>query len=198
MKKFTIVDDYIKAHGQWHNELTLLRNIFLQTEMEENIKWNSPVYSLNGKNIAGLAAFKNYVGIWFFQGVFLKDNKKVLVNAQENKTAALRQWRFQSVNDIDEKLVKSYLKEAIQNQKEGKELKPQKKKPLIIPTELQQAFKADKKLKTAFDAFTLSRQREFTDYITEAKRQATKISRLEKIKPMILTGTGLHDKYRNC
>ncbi|WP_330443122.1 hypothetical protein [Flavobacterium sp. C4GT6] len=29
-----------------------------------------------------------------------------------------------------------------------------------------------------------------------AKREATKLSRLEKIKPMILKGIGLNDKYR--
>jgi len=34
--------------------------------------------------------------------------------------------------------------------------------------------------------------------LAEAKREATKRSRLEKVLPMIRDGQGLHDKYRNC
>ena len=51
--------------------------------LEENVKWGTPVYSLNGKNVVGITAFKSYVGLWFFQGIFLKDPFKYLVNAQE-------------------------------------------------------------------------------------------------------------------
>ena len=36
------------------------------------------------------------------------------------------------------------------------------------------------------------------EYISKAKREATKQSRLEKIKPKILRGVGLHDKYKDC
>ena len=32
--------------------------------------------------------------------------------------------------------------------------------------------------------------------ISEAKREATQIARLEKIKPMIMQGIGLNDKYK--
>jgi uncharacterized protein YdeI (YjbR/CyaY-like superfamily) len=35
------------------------------------------------------------------------------------------------------------------------------------------------------------------EYINEAKQEKTKLSRLEKIKPMILSNIGLHDKYRS-
>jgi len=36
------------------------------------------------------------------------------------------------------------------------------------------------------------------EYIETAKREATKTSRLEKIKPMILQAVGSNDKYKNC
>ncbi len=39
---------------------------------------------------------------------------------------------------------------------------------------------------------------EYYNYIIEAKKEATELSRLEKIKPNILKGSGLHDKYKNC
>ena len=49
-----------------------------------------------------------------------------------------------------------------------------------------------------FESFSLSKKREYTDHISEAKREATQQKRLEKIIPMILRGAGLHDKYKNC
>lgn len=39
---------------------------------------------------------------------------------------------------------------------------------------------------------------EFCDHVASAKREATKQSRLDKIRPMILDGIGLHDTYKNC
>ncbi len=52
----------------------------------------------------------------------------MLINAQEGKTRAMRQWRFGSVDEIDKKLVLEYVQEAIQNQKDGKQIKPEKTK----------------------------------------------------------------------
>ena len=61
----------------------------METELLETIKWGVPVYTLNDKNVLGMGAFKSYVGIWFFQGAFLDDPQKKLINAQEGKTKAL-------------------------------------------------------------------------------------------------------------
>ncbi len=192
------VTQYINDKNTWTQELNLLRSVLLELPLKETIKWSAPVYVYKGKNILGIAAFKNYCGMWFFQGSFLKDDEKVLENAQEGKTYAMRQWRFYKLSDINPDLVKKYALEAIKNSEEGKELKPTRNtKPLIIPPELQSAFD-DEKLKISFEKFTLSKKREFADHITEAKREATKLKRLEKIIPMILNGVGLHDKYKNC
>ncbi len=40
------------------------------------------------------------------------------------------------------------------------------------------------------------KQRDYCEYIAEAKQQKTKESRLEKIIPMISKGQGLNDKYK--
>ena len=61
------------------------------------------------KNVAGLAGFKSYFGIWFFNGVFLKDEQGILISAQDGKTKSLRQWRFYSIDDIEEKLISSLI-----------------------------------------------------------------------------------------
>ena len=199
MKKVNSVEEYIETHEYYSAELTILRDIINSTEMEEALKWSAPVYTINGKNVVGLGAFKNHFGIWFFNGVFLKDEQKLLVNAQEGKTKALRQMRFSSINDIEKHAVLHYVKEAIANQKAGKEIKPDRtKKETIIPKELQQTLDKDKNFAEHFNILSSGKQREYCEHIATAKRDATKLSRLEKIKPMILSGVGLHDKYKNC
>jgi len=198
MKKITSIEEYIELHPKWGTLLSTLRAVLLSTELEENIKWNSPVYSLNGKNVVGLGAFKNHAGIWFFQGVFLDDVQNMLVNAQEGKTKALRQWRFEN-NEVDNiELVKSYVVEAIENQKLGKEIKAERNKELVLPIMLIESLNKISSFKNSFEKLSLSKRREYADYISQAKSETTKISRLEKIAPMIEAGKGLHDKYKNC
>jgi len=198
MKKVTSVEEYIETNENFSEALTLLRSIINKTELNEAIKWSAPVYDLDGKNVVGLGAFKNHFGIWFFNGVFLKDEHNLLVNAQE-KTKALRQMRFESISDIKKDMVLAYVKEAIDNQKAGKEIKPDRtKKKTVIPLELKAALDKDKALQSSFNALSPSKQREYCEHIETAKREPTKLSRLEKIKPMILKGAGLHDKYKNC
>ena len=199
MKKVNSVEEYIESNAHWVVALTQLRDIIQETELVETLKWSAPVYTINGKNVVGIGAFKNHFGIWFFNGVFLKDEQHVLVNAQEGKTKALRQWRFTSLNDINKPLVLAYIKEAIENQKLGKEIKSEKKgNHVVIPSELEDALKLNTDLNQSFKALSPYKQREYAEYIDTAKREATKQIRLEKITLMILQGVGLHDKYKNC
>ena len=193
------VINYIEKKQQWKLELELLRKVVLACDLEETIKWGAPVYMSNGKNILGLSAFKSYVGLWFFQGGTLKDTHKVLMNAQEGKTAAMRQWRFSSLEEIDVDLINAYVKEAVENQEKGNIIKPQKNtKPLIIHPLLQKELASNTEFSKQFESFSLSKKREYADHISEAKREATQQKRLEKIIPMILNGVGLYDKYKNC
>ena len=199
MAKVTSVEEYIEQHSDYAEALELLRNIINTTELDETIKWSAPVYAINGKNVVGLGAFKHHFGIWFFNGVFLKDEQNLLINAQENKTKALRQMRFKSINEINKAAVLAYVKEAIENQKLGKEIKPERKtKAVVVPDELGAVFKSNSELHTAFNALTPGKQREYCEHVSSAKREATKLSRIEKITPMILQGLGLYDKYKNC
>ena len=122
MKSAKSVDEYIADAGTWKSELKRLREILRSTELQEDVKWGGPCYTYDGKNVVGMAGFKSYFGLWFHQGALLKDQKKVLMNAQEGKTKALRQWRMQTAKDIKPALVKSYVKEAIKLTKEGKKI----------------------------------------------------------------------------
>ena len=199
MKKPLNVDVYINQNLEWADAIQLLRDIFLDAELDETIKWMFPVYMLGKKNILSISATKKHIGIWFFQGVFLKDETKELVNMQEGKTKAMRQWQFQSLEEIHQQTerIQSYVFEAIENQKQGKELKPiRTPKPVIIPDELRDYLHQNKSTKIAFDSLSKSQRREYAEYITAAKRLNTKIKRLEKIGALILEGKGLNDKYR--
>lgn len=183
--------------NQWPEELDFLKSLIAKTELEEMTKWGGTVYTINKKNVLGLGGFKSYVAIWFFNGVFLKDEKKVLVNANEGVTKALRQWRFSSKEELmkNEKSILDYINEAIANEKAGLAFKPEKKEEIVSEL-LNAEFKSNSILKKAFEAFTPYKQREFLEYVETAKQEKTKLTRIEKIKPMILEGIGLNDKYR--
>jgi len=114
MQRAESVDDYIENAEHWRPELERLREVLTSTELEETVKWGGPCYTLDGKNIVGMGAFKSYVGLWFHQGALLSDPEGMLVNASEGKTKALRQWRFTSGKDIKPRLIKKYVNEAIE------------------------------------------------------------------------------------
>lgn len=93
MEKNATAAEYISKQSEWQKELILLRDLLLDTEMEQTIKWGIPVYTVNGKNVVGIGAFKSYFGLWFYQGSFLKDPHNVLVSGGE-ATRGMRQLRL--------------------------------------------------------------------------------------------------------
>jgi uncharacterized protein YdeI (YjbR/CyaY-like superfamily) len=192
------VEDYIEQHPRWTTALQKLRRILNGAGLEETIKWGAPCYTVDGGNVVGIAAFAGHVALWFHQGVFLGDPDGVLINAQEGKTRALRQWRFSSDRDIKVARVRAYVREAIDNCTAGKSIKPDRNKPLVVPAELAAAMAKSPALERAFAALSVGRQREYADHIAAAKQVKTKASRVASILPMIEAGVGLHDKYRNC
>lgn len=196
MERSASAEEFISKHPQWEELLTALRRTLLSTGLEETIKWGVPVYTLGGKNVVGLTAFKKYSALWFFQGALLRDEAGLLVNAQEGKTRAQRQWRFDSPGDFDEEQVLVYLREAIENQRQGKTVKPAPRKAVSIPEELNLAFRENPDLEQRFGALAPYKQREYAEYISQARREDTRRRRLEKIIPMIGAGKGLNDRYR--
>jgi len=174
-----------------------LREFLQQTELEENWKWSFPTYTLNGKNVVGVASFKHYFGLWFFNGVLLSDPKNLLHNAQEGKTKAMRHLKFKAIDDLDMEVVKNYVNEAITHSREGKTVTiiPTPSK-MIVTTLLKEALMNDEQLQIHYDALPQSKQLEFNTYIAEAKREDTKQRRLEKSITLILNDQGLNDTYK--
>jgi len=197
MNKATSVDEYIESHIKWSVGFKKLRKLMLDLGLEEAIKWGAPVYMLDKKNVVGLVGFKSFLSLWYYQGALLKDKRGVLINAQEGVTKAQRQIRFMASDQIDLSLIKEYTLEAMDNQKAGRAIKADTKKPLIVPEELKTAFADSLTLKSAFDNLALSKRREYADHISLVKRSETRTNRLNKIIPMIFDGVGLSDKYRS-
>lgn len=181
---------------KWSEELGILANIISKHPLKKAIKWGAEVFTYNGRNVVSYGGFKNHFTLWFYNGVFLKDKYKTLINAQEGKTKSLRQWRFTSKDEINEKKIDAYIKEAIEIEKKGLRVQPERFIPLPVPDLLAKELKMSKALKAGFEKLTPGRQKEYISYINEAKQEQTKLNRLEKIKPMIKNGTGLNDKHK--
>ena len=172
--------------NQWDNEIEQLHAIIRKTSLIETTKWGGPVYT---------TTIKMFWELEVYNGVFLNDEKKLLINANEENTKSLRQMRFNSVDEIDEKLILGYIKEAIEIEEKGLII-PKEKKETIVPELLQNELDKNIDLNTKFKSFSPYKQREFIEHITSAKQEKTQLARLEKVIPMILEGKGLNDKYR--
>ena len=186
----------MQNNSQWTEELERVASIINKLPLEKTIKWGAEVFTYNGKNVVSYGGFKNYFTVWFYNGVFLEDRYNVLVSAQEGKTKSLRQWRFTSIDEIDEKKIIEYIYEAIEIEKKGLKIQPEKFVAIPISELLETEFKKDNSLKTAFEKLTPGKQKEYIVFINEAKQETTKLKRIEKIKPMILQSIGLNDKYK--
>lgn len=197
MYKPTSAEDYI-AHAPEHYQpgLIAMREILLDTDMEESIKWNIPVYGFGKKNVASLFYAKSYLGVWFMHGSLLADPDGLLINASPGKTVGQRQLRFGDSEEVDVALIRGFLAEAVSNQQDGLEFVATPRGPLEVPPELQRELEADPGLATAFAGFTPYKQREFCESISGVKRAETKARRVMKAIEMIRAGVGLTDKYR--
>ena len=92
---------------KWSQELARLKTILSTTDLVETKKWGIPVFTFDGKNVVGIAGFKEHFALWFYNGVFLKDKQQVLQASGDN-TKALRQMRFHSMEEINDELVLNY------------------------------------------------------------------------------------------
>ncbi|WP_270181294.1 YdeI/OmpD-associated family protein [Alkalihalobacillus sp. CinArs1] len=186
------VDGFLKKAKQWKEEFETLREIILDCDLTEDMKWMHPCYMYDDKNIVLIHGFNEYCAILFHKGALLKDPHGILIQQTENVQAA-RQVRFTNVNEIVElaPILKDYIKEAIEVEKAG--LKVEMNKDIQIPEELQQKFNESPQLKKAFEELTPGRQRAYGFYFSKAKQSKTRVSRIEKYVPHILEGKGLND-----
>ncbi len=193
-KKNPKVDFYFKKSKKFQKEILKLREILLETELEEQLKWGVPCYTLNDKNIILIHEFKEYCAICFFQGALLNDPYGLLIQQTKNVQAA-RQIRFADMETIIdlESTLKEYIQEAIKNEKVGMKIVKRKTEDYPVPEEFQKKLEERPDLKTAFESLTPGRQRGYLLYFAAAKQSKTRLSRIEKYIQPILDGKGVDD-----
>jgi uncharacterized protein YdeI (YjbR/CyaY-like superfamily) len=183
-----------KVHS-WSAELALLREILLGCDLQEELKWSHPCYVNSGKNILIMGAFKDYVALTLFKGALLKDPKRLLVRQTENVQSG-RQLRFTKTSEIKKAkaTIETYVAEAIALAQAGLKVEKKKTEDFEVPDELKAAFRKDANFRRAFQALTPGRQRGYLLHFSGAKQSQTRASRIDKSKPKIFKGLGLHDR----
>ncbi len=174
--------------------MTELRGILLGCGLQEELKWGKACYTFQDANVVIMVGFKEHCALIFCKGALLKDPKKVLILPGEN-TQAARQMRFTSVREIREtkKVLKEYVKEAIEAEKAGLEVQYKSISEFKVPEELQSEWETRPALEKAFRALTPGRQRGYIIYFSGAKQSKTRLARIEKCTEKILAGQGLND-----
>lgn len=188
------VDFYFDEAKKWQKEQEELRQIALDCQLTEELKWGSPCYTFQNTNVVLIHAFKDYCAFLFFKGALLSDTDNLLIRQSENVQAG-RQIRFTNLQEIlDLKLIlKTYIYQAIEVEKAGLKVQLKKTKEFEIAAEFQKKLDEDSKLATAFKALTPGRQRAYLLYFSSAKQSKTRESRVEKCIDQILDGKGLDD-----
>ena len=171
-------------------------------EVEEQIKWSMPFFTLRGVILGHMAAFKQHCAI----GLWGPEMNAILNEAglhSENGMGSL--GKITSLKDLpaDKKMLGYYRQaaELILSGQRTKSLERTAKstKPAPeVPTELAAALKKNKAAAKVFAGFSASCQREYVDWIVEAKRAETKEKRVAQAVEWIAEGKQRNWKYQNC
>ena len=188
------VDFFFDKAKQWQKELEQLRVTVLDCGLAEELKWGCPCYTFEERNIVLIHGFKEYCALLFFKGALLQDANGILIQQTENVQAA-RQIRFTNVQEIIkmERIIKTYIYEAIEVEKAGLKVDFKKGTALVFPEEFQRKLDEIPTLKTAFQALTPGRQRAYILYFSAPKQSKTRELRVEKCMQQMLDGKGLND-----
>ena len=179
---------------KWQKETDRLRQIALDCDLTEELKWGKPCFTFLKTNVAIVIPLKESCAFSFFKGALLKDPKRIL---QTIGQAQAGRWiKFTSPKEISalSTTLKSYIKEAVQIEKSGKKVPLKKISEYGIPEELQAQLDAVPKLKAAFEALTPGRRKSYIFHVSAAKQAMTRAARAEKSLPMILSGRGFNER----
>lgn len=188
------IESYFSKPKKWQKEIQEMRAIALDCNLTETFKWGHPCYTLNNNNIVLIHEFKSYCAYLFFKGALIQDEQGLLIQQSENVQAA-RQIRFTHVDEIIKlkKVLKAYIFEAIAIEKAGLKVALKETAAYTIPEEFQQVLDKQKKVHKAFYTLTPGRQRAYLLHFAAPKQSKTRVARIEKCLPLILSGLGLND-----
>jgi uncharacterized protein YdeI (YjbR/CyaY-like superfamily) len=195
-KKNPRVDDYIAEAADFAKPILLrLRQLVHAAcpDVTETIKWGSPFYEHKGILIC-TPAFKKHCALVFWKGKLLFKE----FPANDNPRKKFR--RLTSNADLPgDKILTGYLKQALALNQAGVKTpraKPKPKPKLVVPDYFLAALKKNKKAQATFENFSPSCQREYVEWLTEAKREETRAQRLQTAIEWLAAGKSRHWKYQ--
>jgi uncharacterized protein YdeI (YjbR/CyaY-like superfamily) len=168
-------------------------------EVEETVKWGMPSFDYKGPFFS-MAAFKNHAVFGFWKAKLLKDPKGYLDERKNNGGEAMGHGgRIESMKDLPpDKVLLDFIKQAKKLNDEGVKV-PKKpavaKRDLVVPDYFMAAVKRNKAALKTFENFSESQKREYVDWITEAKTDATREKRMETAIDWIAEGKIRNWKY---
>ena len=157
----------------------------------EDWKWG-PNFNYKGM-VCGIWGFKKHANMHFYKGAIMSDKAK-LFNFGEGNEKVLS-IKFTDIKQVNEALIIEYVREAVELNIQGIN-PPPSPKVIETPADLQALLNKNKKAKAVFDKFTFSHKRGYIEWITSAKRDETRQTRLNKTIEMLLENKGLNDKYK--
>jgi len=196
MKRNPAVDAYIAKSPDFAKPiLKHLREVVHAAvpDVEEEMKWSTPTFTYKGI-LCGMAAFKEHCLLGFWKGSLLRDDKGNTLERDANELG-----RITSLADLPpDKVLTRYIKEAARLNEEGIKVEKPKAKPkpeLVVPPYLVSALRKNKKALTTFEDFSPSAKREYVEWLTEAKTDATRDKRLAQAVEWIAEGKQRNWKY---
>lgn len=165
------------------------------SEAGETVKWSMPAFMYKGEILATMAAFKEHATFGFWRG------SQVLGDGREQLDAMGQFGRLRSVADLPEPdALRELIKKAMDLTDSG--VKPVRNKTakgdLTVPEDLQVALGENGAARATFDGFPPSCQREYAEWISEAKRPETRTKRVAQAVEWMAEGKKRNWKYEKC
>lgn len=163
-------------------------------EVVETIKWGFPNFTYRDRILTGMAAFKAHCSIGFWHGA-------AAVGAAHAKDGAMGDLgRVASLQDLPAPAEQqAILQRAMRLIEDGVKARPAKaaapRPPLATPDDLGAALQANAAARATFEAFPPSQQREYIEWIVEAKQTATREKRLAQAIAWMAEGKRRNWKY---
>ena len=191
------IDAYIASAPDWAQPiLTSLRDTVHAAcpEAEEAVKWSRPAFMYHGKILAGMVAFKQHAALYFWNGSQIVPDRPTTGDG-----AASQFGRLTSLEDLPpKKTITAHVKKAMELIDAGVKpaRAPAKKRPaLATPDYFMAALKKNRKALAAFEMFSPSHRREYIEWITDAKTDATRDKRVAQAVEWMSEGKPRNWKY---
>ena len=162
-------------------------------EVEEGMKWSTPFFDYHGP-LCQMAAFKQHCAFGFWKGALVVGR-----GSGEDDRAAGQFGRITSVKDLpSKKELTAYIRKAMKLNEEGVAVPKEKKaRPALpVPPELTAALAKNRKAREAFESFSPSHRREYSEWIADAKREETRAARVTQAVEWMAEGKTRHWKYQ--